>query len=55
MTPAKTKKIREVAKDTYAEDNLEIGEDAVVYEAGADGFWVTAFVWVGEEEVKDVD
>jgi len=44
---------RERAREEYAEgssDNIEIDEDAKVNEAGDDGFWVAAWVYVRGEE-----
>lgn len=50
-TPAEDHEI-EAARDAYADDDLEIDDDAAVSHAD-DGYWVSAWVWIAHDDAED--
>jgi hypothetical protein len=46
---AKDERYRKAATELWANDNLEVDQDATVSE-GEDGAWVHAWVWVSKDE-----
>ena len=53
-TPA-TGTMIEAARNLYANDECEIDDDACISDARPEGLWVSAWVWVANDDLNEAD